>query len=923
AELDLADLNLRLVPNDRFGYLALESEQQILAPVFAQAAHAAAERMQAARSDVFVHLANRIQPAGPSPGDSAVPGYSMYSAVAGLEFPLDPPFGPFVFQGPAPELPLDADEIILNEWLAQDLGVRAGDRIRMSWYKIEGHRELFEQHAEFTVAGVALLDGSPADDEGLTPEVEGITDADTFSEWERQPFPLRTNLITDRDEAWWSERHATPKMFVQLQTAQDRWRTRYGQLTSVRIAPPAGRDLADAQNEFLRAFRSELDVTQAGLAFQPVKFNGLRAASGTTDFAGLFLAFSFFLILSATILIGLLFRLGVERRAANVGLLTSVGLPSGRVRRLFLAEGLLLVVAGALVGIPAAVGYAAVMVHGLTTWWIGAVGTPFLEVHVNPASLAIGVAVAVLVGTFAVWWALRQLRNLSARELLAGATERWLSAGQRRRRGRAAGLLAGLLFGASVAIIAAGVADLLPAGDAFMGISWAAVAFFAVGLLMLTASLCTLAARLQADPRAAVHGRGLAGVARLGARNAGRHRLRSLLTTGLIASATFVIVAIAAGHRNPAAEMPELNSGNGGFLLVAESATPIVANLDSRNGRADLGLTFPVNPTDSTDERDRKRFLRILIDNAQFLPFRLQPGENASCLNLYQTQMPTVLGVPLDRMVSRGGFRFISADRPNPWTLLGEPQQPVEVNGRQVPVYPVFADQNSMLYSLHKRLGDTIAAPDTQHPEYLLRIVGAFDGSVFQGVLVMSEENFERLYPERSGYAWFLIDAPPHVADELSNLLESVLSPYGFDAEPVGERLARFLAVQNTYLSTFQTLGGLGLLLGTLGLGTVMLRNVLERRGELALLRSVGFRRSRIGWLVLWENALLLTWGLLAGTISALLAMWPHLATTGGQVPWLGVAMTLAGVLIFGTASALLAVAEAARTPIVETLRGE
>ena len=65
---------------------------------------------------------------------------------------------------------------------------------------------------------------------------------------------------------------------------------------------------------------------------------------------------------------------------------------------------------------------------------------------------------------------------------------------------------------------------------------------------------------------------------------------------------------------------------------------------------------------------------------------------------------------------------------------------------------------------------------------------------------------------------------------------------FGGDATSTAERLARFHRVENTYLSTFQTLGGLGLLLGTVGLATVLLRNVLERRRELALLAAVGYR---------------------------------------------------------------------------------
>ena len=131
------------------------------------------------------------------------------------------------------------------------------------------------------------------------------------------------------------------------------------------------------------------------------------------------------------------------------------------------------------------------------------------------------------------------------------------------------------------------------------------------------------------------------------------------------------------------------------------------------------------------------------------------------------------------------------------------------------------------------------------------------DGSLFQGVLLMSEDNFKKAYPTVEGYRYFLVESPGSVAqaDHLSDVLETQLTPFGFDAERVSDRLANFLAVQNTYLSTFQTLGGLGLLLGTLGLATVMVRNVLERRPELALLNALGLRPSGLAWLVLVETA--------------------------------------------------------------------
>ncbi len=216
-----------------------------------------------------------------------------------------------------------------------------------------------------------------------------------------------------------------------------------------------------------------------------------------------------------------------------------------------------------------------------------------------------------------------------------------------------------------------------------------------------------------------------------------------------------------------------------------------------------------------------------------------------------------------------------------------------------------------------------LGVPNDQEPEHELQIAGMFDGAVFQGVLVASEERFLEVFPEQTGFQYFLIEVAPEHAAKLSTLLETRLETFGFDAELVADRLADFLSVQNTYLSTFQTLGGLGLLLGTLGLGAVMLRNVLERRSEIALLKSIGFTSKQTAILVLSENTVLLLWGLVVGSISALLAMLPHLLSIGGDFPWDSATSMLVAVAVAGTLAALAAVASAVRLPTLETLRRE
>jgi len=617
----------------------------------------------------------------------------------------------------------------------------------------------------------------------------------------------------------------------------------------------------------------------------------------------LFIGFSFFLILSSMILINLLFRLGLEQRMQQIGVLESVGWTRTRIRRLFLGEGLFVVIIAGALGTLAGVAYAAMMVYGLTTWWRGAIGTQFLILSVHTISLIIGLASSIIVMLMAIWFALRGMQSLSVRDLLAGRTNPENVASSHTRKAYPFRRPVTLYLVAFVLILAA-MTDLIPDSEAFSGLSWQVVTFFIVGIVLLWGSLSLLSAWLSADTTSAVQGQGMLALLRLGLRNAARNRSRSVYTAGMIASAMFVITAVAAGRRDPAVEAPVLDSGNGGFTLVAKSSVPVLYDLNNADDRVELGLNNAARRPDDNQ----------LLQEMKVFPFRMKPGEDASCLNLYQTRLPTILGATSE-MIERGGFKFASTPGEHPWQRLNVEQPDGTI--------PVMGDMNTLMFNLKKAIGDTIAIPSEADPKYKLKIVGMYVGSIFQGTLVMSETNFYKVYPDLSGYQYFLIETPLQQADRLSSILESGLATYGFDTQRVADQLANFLAVQNTYLSTFQSLGGLGLLLGTFGLATVMLRNVLERRSELALLRAVGFSTAGISGLVLSENAFLLATGLIAGTISALLAMAPHLAHVGAGIPFAALLTLLASVFIVGMLAALFAVISAVRTPIVSTLRGE
>jgi hypothetical protein len=447
-----------------------------------------------------------------------------------------------------------------------------------------------------------------------------------------------------------------------------------------------------------------------------------------------------------------------------------------------------------------------------------------------------------------------------------------------------------------------------------------AMTFFGSGSLLLIACLAALSGWMRGTGNRTVEGNGMWSVARLGIRNAARHPGRSLLTAGLLAAAAFLLVAVEAFRRRVDAHEAVVVA-NGGFNLVAESDLPLFRDLNTKQGRQEVqDKLLPIYRDefggDTTRAGRRAKQSAELLQQVKVIALRVQAGDDASCLNLYQPLRPRLLGVPTGFIESQhGSFRFAAtaaraqSEHSNPWTLLLPQEGEV----------PAFGEKNTVEWMLKTGLGGSITLP----PNHRLRIDGLLSDSIFQSSLLVSEPDFLRMYPGHEGYNFLLIQAPEGMEDEVRRMLELAYGDRGMRLTPTVERLNAYLAVENTYLSTFQALGGLGLLLGSLGLAVVLLRGVWERRGELALLRALGFRRAMLGRLVLAENAFLLLVGLLAGTASALMAVSPHLLGGAASIPWMHLLALLLGVVLVGLISGALATASTLRAPLILALRRE
>ena len=789
----------------------------------------------------------------------------------------------------APLVPADLkeNEIILTDWCADDLQAKAGDKVEIEYYTVGLLRKLETRKAEFTVKSIIPIAGLQAD-RGLMPEFPGIADVDSTHDWDSS-IPIDMKKIRTKDEDYWKKYRGTPKAYIALKKGVNLWQNRFGKFSALRF--PLEGDPEKAKIALAQKIRETITPASVGLQFTPVRALALQASSQALDFGMLFLGFSFFLIAAAVLLMALVFQFNVESRASETGLLIAVGFTPRAVRSLLWREGVLMAALGSLAGVAFGSFYAQAMLNALNTRWRDAVGTDALQYHGEAQSLVIGGISGVIVAALAIYFAVRKQAAKSPRELLASTG---LETPQQKPPSKWWKIAGGISLVGGIGILI----QAFRTHDAS-----AAEAFFSAGSLLLIALLAGVRLLLAEGKTTEV----ATSISNLGVRGATRRAGRSLATAALLASGSFLVVAVGANKQDAAVGADQKESGTGGFALYAKSTVPIFEDLNTAKGRANMGVK---------DEG---------FEGVTIYPFRVKAGDEASCLNLNHAQRPKILGVP-ESFIQRGGFTFVTGadSRPGSWERIHDAFRPTNVSIEE-PKQQISAicDFQSLTWALGMKTGDEIAVPDEKGNDQKIRVVCAIANSVLQGSILISEDDFLKLYPSEGGYREFLIDAPPGKAKQVAEFLESSLRDEGFSAMPAVRRLAEFNAVENTYLSTFQALGALGMLLGSLGLGIVVLRNVLERRGELAVLRAIGFSRAAIGWLILSEHLWLLVLGLGAGVLAALPAIAPMLGSTSVPVPWESIGLSLLLIFGCGLLASVLATWAMLRAPLVAALRNE
>ncbi len=778
---------------------------------------------------------------------------------------------------------LTDEQIVLSKWLADDLNAVVGDKITLEYNVVGSGRKLVEKSSSFTVAAIAPI-GENGWDRSWTPEFPGIFEVEGLDKWE-PGIPVDKERIRDKDEEFWDKYKATPKAFVTIAAARKMWSNRFGQTTSIRFQGASNMEKITAD------FRSEMTLESIGISYRNLAEEAESAVAQSMDFGQLFAYMSFFIIVSALVLTGLVFVFGIEQRSPQIGLLLALGFTRKQARRLFINEAMILALIGSVIGLLGGYVYTRLALAGMSgAWKDAAAGIEFVY-FLRPVSLAVAMGITLFFALFVVWLASRRVMQFQPSELITGSDDSLSAAVTDRPLWKNGSfLLAVISFLGGLTLLFFPTA---PGSMAEQGM------FFGGGFLFVLAGVfvCSFLINNLGKPSNQLHS-----LAALGRQHTLRNKGRSLSVIGLMAAGVFMVTAINSFRLEGERGAKRRSSGTGGFAYVGRSTLPIYEDLNDPAGRKKYGLDSIKNGAE-----------------IEMLAFRVSDGEDASCLNLNRAQRPRLVAVDEVVMAKINPFHFaktLEDDRDlSGWEIL---------KWSDKKIVPGIIDMNTATYALHKGLGDLIEYEGGDGKTFSVKIVGFLDTSILQGSIIISENAFIDKFPAAGGYQYFLLDGKNDEGNKaFAEHLTRMFGDRGLEMRSAARQLNEFNAVQNTYLSIFSTLGGLGVLLGTLGLAIVVGRNVMERRGQLGVMQAMGFTRKSLADMVLSEHWFLHLAGVALGLIAAVVAVIPKLSAGLSGLPFGLLIGINAAVLIGGLVFCWIATRVLIRGDLMDGLRRE
>ena len=482
--------------------------------------------------------------------------------------------------------PLDGQDMILSDYAAKRLHVSEGDSVDMSYFIAKDLKNLETQGQTFRVKRIVPLSDFMRDSL-LMAEFPGLSHVKKCTDWDSD-LPIKMERVTKEDEDFWYDYHQTPKAIVSYEAVRPDWSNAFGSATALRFAS-----------------RPDIRLTphDAGLQVVHPRIQGLQGATGGVDFASLFLALGFFIILSAILLMkNPLVEMFTQRRG-EIALYRQMGFADTTIFRDLYREAFTFMLCASPLGVLAGLLYS-----GLTLWllgnvWSGATHTEGFALHIQPLTVIVGWLVALLICAAVLFLVLRnQFRQKQTQFTLL------------KRKPILHSSLFTLHFILTIILIAVNFIFL-----------HSMVLFIVCGLLWIIT--WGLFLRLYILHRQS----GEISRTQIIWQSVRASLKQHLLAYWALALGVFTVFAV--GLNRP--DFSHETEATGGYQYYVDSRVPIQYDLNNPAVRQELSL-------------------ESLPDSTQFLGFLRHTQDEASCLNLNLVSTPTVLGVDIAVMKSFG-----------------------------------------------------------------------------------------------------------------------------------------------------------------------------------------------------------------------------------------------------------------------------
>ncbi len=716
---------------------------------------------------------------------------------------------------------LSGNNIIINEWLSEDLNVNIGDSILIQYYEVGQFRELTEKDKYLKISAIISMQEAEKDLH-LMPHLPGLTDVGNCRDWETG-IPIDLSKIRDKDEEYWDKYQGTPKAYISLDLGTKLWENRFGTLTTVIIDSKFF-----PETEILEKLNNNLDPFLMEFQINEVREQGLLAAESGVDFSQLFAGLGIFIIIAGLLLTVLLINLSIKKRQEQIKLFDSLGFSGSLIKKILAGELVFIVIAGVITGLFVSIAYSNLILSAINEIWNDIVRTDVLELHFTPITLIAGCFISLILGFAA---SIAGINQTLARIKKADKKKNT----NFKKFYKKTGIIIPVIFLlASLVIISVNTIS----GDFTSLFQW-----LTAGILLLFSFIIFTFVFLGHYNQKSSN---KFDIFRLSKRNLSENPLRSFTIIVLLSLGSFVIVITAANQKDLLLNHSDKSSGTGGFLFMAETGVPVLRDLNHEKVQAELGIPA----------------------NTFFVQFLSAYDDDASCLNLNRAANPRILAVKPELLLNRFSFvgKYKDFDNEKPWLSL---------NKEYESVIPAIADQTVLQWGLGKSIGDTLYYTNSFGEEIKLLLIGGLENSVLQGNIIISEKYFNKHFPARGGSNVFLIDSKLEPEENLKNELHFIFRDHGIEIVNTVEKLSEFNSIENTYLRIFFILGAFGMLIGTIGLAVVLAKNLIERRKEIALLSSLGYGNSKIIRILAGEYILLFITGIFAGKISGIVATFP------------------------------------------------